>query len=140
MWLSREPIFRRGFLRVSNPQAASFFAALPLSLGVSLRGWRSIDVEERGRKFRLTNTRLEGALPFPFPDIRAIAAGAQVSRTTSTIWLLLSRWTVTTEPSMARLEEIEWPAASRSTTVTRPSGWIVLTTLFFPGSDSLTTI
>jgi endonuclease/exonuclease/phosphatase family metal-dependent hydrolase len=63
-----------GIFSVSNPQGANFGAALTLPLGASLRGWCSIDVEGRGRQFRLINTHLENALPPGFPDIQGLQA------------------------------------------------------------------
>ena len=55
-----------GHLRTFNARRGNFEAGLPLPIGMKgLRGWCSIDVEIRGRNFRLINTHLEVALPFP---------------------------------------------------------------------------
>jgi len=64
-----------GHLRTTNPQAGNFMARIPLPIGVDvLRGWCSVDVRVRGRRFRFINTHLEGNLPPPFPDIQGIQA------------------------------------------------------------------
>src|SRR4030095_6508607 len=55
-----------GHLHTFNPQAENFSTLLPLPLGFPvLRGWCSIDVEVRGRQFRLINTHLEDGFPVP---------------------------------------------------------------------------
>jgi len=50
-----------GYLRVSNPQGGTFANHIVIpSMGLSvLRGWCSVDVFVRGRKFRYINTHLE---------------------------------------------------------------------------------
>lgn len=64
-----------GYLRISNPQNGNYTASLPLPIGVNvIRGWCSIDVQVRGRTFRVINTHLEEALPSPLPDIQAYQA------------------------------------------------------------------
>ena len=61
--------------RTFNPLAGNFQARLPLPIGVSvLRGWCSIDVQVRGRQFRLINTHLEDQLPAPAPNIQRAQA------------------------------------------------------------------
>jgi len=63
-----------GHLRTSNPKGGNFEVGIPLLIGIKvLRGWCSIDVETRGRTFRLINTHLEDALPFPI--IQYLQAG-----------------------------------------------------------------
>jgi endonuclease/exonuclease/phosphatase family metal-dependent hydrolase len=64
-----------GQLRVSNPQARNFTAALPLPIGANaLRGWCSIDVQTRGRTLRLINSHLEDVLPPGLPNIQLAQA------------------------------------------------------------------
>jgi len=64
-----------GQLRISNPQGRNFSVALPLPIGVyALRGWCSIDVESRGRSFRVINTHLEEALTLGLPNIQLAQA------------------------------------------------------------------
>jgi endonuclease/exonuclease/phosphatase family metal-dependent hydrolase len=64
-----------GQLRVSNPQHANFAARVPLPTGVLVqRGWCSIDVQMRGRSFRVINTHLEEQLPPGFPNIQGFQA------------------------------------------------------------------
>jgi endonuclease/exonuclease/phosphatase family metal-dependent hydrolase len=64
-----------GQLRASNPRAANYTARLPLPIGISvLRGWCSIDVQERGRTYRFINTHLEDQLPATLPDLQGLQA------------------------------------------------------------------
>jgi endonuclease/exonuclease/phosphatase family metal-dependent hydrolase len=64
-----------GFLQISNPQSKHFTAALPLPIGGNaLRGWCSIDVQVRGRSFRVIDTHLEDQLPIGFPNIQLLQA------------------------------------------------------------------
>jgi len=64
-----------GYLQATNPQKGNYTAALPLPIGVAvLRGWCSIDLQVRGRAFRVINTHLEDALPAPLPDIQGFQA------------------------------------------------------------------
>jgi endonuclease/exonuclease/phosphatase family metal-dependent hydrolase len=64
-----------GYLRVSNPMGSNFSARIPLPIGVNvLRGWCSVDVQIRGRRFRFINAHLEEALPPGFPDIQGFQA------------------------------------------------------------------
>jgi endonuclease/exonuclease/phosphatase family metal-dependent hydrolase len=64
-----------GQLRISNPQAGNFTAALPLPIGVNaLRGWCSIDVQTRGRSLRFINSHLEDVLPLGLPNIQLAQA------------------------------------------------------------------
>jgi endonuclease/exonuclease/phosphatase family metal-dependent hydrolase len=64
-----------GYLRATNPQAGNYAAALPLPIGISvLRGWCSIDLQVRGRAFRVINTHFEEALPAFLPDIQGFQA------------------------------------------------------------------
>ena len=64
-----------GQLRVANPQQANFAAAIPLTPEVVVkRGWCSIDVQLRGRWFRVLNTHLEDQLPPILPNIQALQA------------------------------------------------------------------
>ena len=64
-----------GQLRISNPQGRNFAAALPLPIGVyAFRGWCSIDVQTRGRSFRLINAHLEDVLPPGLPNIQLAQA------------------------------------------------------------------
>jgi endonuclease/exonuclease/phosphatase family metal-dependent hydrolase len=61
-----------GQFRAFNPQAANFNARIPLSIGgYVLRGWCSVDVQLRGRSFRVINTHVEDRLPAGFPDVQA---------------------------------------------------------------------
>jgi endonuclease/exonuclease/phosphatase family metal-dependent hydrolase len=62
-------------MRTSNPLSANFAASVPLPTGLNiLRGWCSIDVQMRGRWFRIINTHLEEQLPPFLPDIQAYQA------------------------------------------------------------------
>jgi endonuclease/exonuclease/phosphatase family metal-dependent hydrolase len=64
-----------GQLRTLNPLGANFIAGVPLPIGVKvLRGWCSIDVQMRGRTFRVLNTHLEDQLPPFLPDIQGFQA------------------------------------------------------------------
>lgn len=64
-----------GHLRVTNPLHANFTASVPLPTGVVVkRGWCSIDVQSRGRWFRVINTHLEDQLPPPLPNIQGFQA------------------------------------------------------------------
>jgi endonuclease/exonuclease/phosphatase family metal-dependent hydrolase len=64
-----------GFLKATNPQHGNYQAAVPLPIGITaLRGWCSIDLQVRGRTFRVINTHLEEALPPSLPDIQTIQA------------------------------------------------------------------
>jgi endonuclease/exonuclease/phosphatase family metal-dependent hydrolase len=64
-----------GQLRISNPQARNFTAALPLPIGVNaLRGWCSIDVQTRGRSLRFINSHLEDVVPLGLPNIQLAQA------------------------------------------------------------------
>jgi endonuclease/exonuclease/phosphatase family metal-dependent hydrolase len=64
-----------GQLRVANPLHANFVARIPLPTGVVVkRGWCSIDVQTRGRSFRVINTHLEEQLPPGFPNIQGFQA------------------------------------------------------------------
>src|SRR5262245_15419283 len=51
-----------GYLMAANPQSGNYAAMLPLPIGITvLRGWCSIDLQVRGRTFRVINTHLEEA-------------------------------------------------------------------------------
>jgi len=64
-----------GQLRTSNPLAANYVASVPLPIGVNiLRGWCSIDLQVRGRWFRVINTHLEDELPAGLPNIQGYQA------------------------------------------------------------------
>jgi endonuclease/exonuclease/phosphatase family metal-dependent hydrolase len=64
-----------GQLRISNPQAKNFTAALPLPIGGNaIRGWCSIDVQTRGRSFRFITAHLEDILPPGLPNIQLAQA------------------------------------------------------------------
>ena len=64
-----------GQLRTSNPLRANFAARLELPNGLTiLRGWCSIDVQIRGRWFRVINTHLEEQLPPILPDVQFFQA------------------------------------------------------------------
>jgi endonuclease/exonuclease/phosphatase family metal-dependent hydrolase len=64
-----------GYLRGTNPQHGNYAAALPLPIGISVvRGWCSIDLQVRGRVFRVINTHLEEALPESLPDFQGFQA------------------------------------------------------------------
>ncbi|HET9219703.1 MAG TPA: endonuclease/exonuclease/phosphatase family protein [Terriglobia bacterium] len=64
-----------GQLRVASPLHANFAARLPLPTGVTVkRGWCSIDVQMRGRWFRVINTHLEEQLPPGLPNIQGFQA------------------------------------------------------------------
>jgi len=64
-----------GYLRATNPQWANYSAALPLPIGITvLRGWCSVDLEVRGRTFRVIDTHLEEALPSTLFDIQGFQA------------------------------------------------------------------
>jgi endonuclease/exonuclease/phosphatase family metal-dependent hydrolase len=64
-----------GYLSATNPQQGNYAAALPLPIGITvLRGWCSIDLQVRGRAFRVINTHLEEALPPSLPDIQSYQA------------------------------------------------------------------
>jgi endonuclease/exonuclease/phosphatase family metal-dependent hydrolase len=64
-----------GQLRVSNPMARNFTAALPLPIGGNaIRGWCSIDVQTRGRSFRFITAHLEDILPPGLPNVQLAQA------------------------------------------------------------------
>jgi endonuclease/exonuclease/phosphatase family metal-dependent hydrolase len=64
-----------GQLRISNPLSSNYSVALPLPSGAfALRGWCSIDVDTRGRSFRLIDTHLEDALPPGVPNVQLAQA------------------------------------------------------------------
>ena len=66
-----------GQLRTSNPLSANFSVGLTLPTGLRiLRGWCSIDVQMRGRSFRVINTHLEDQLPEFLGDVQGIQARA----------------------------------------------------------------
>jgi endonuclease/exonuclease/phosphatase family metal-dependent hydrolase len=70
-----------GQLRVLGAQEGNFAAAIPLAFGPSiLRGWCSIDVQLRGREFRVVNTHLEDVLPPGYPDFQGFQAAELVAR------------------------------------------------------------
>jgi endonuclease/exonuclease/phosphatase family metal-dependent hydrolase len=65
-----------GYLRTTNPMDGNFAAYVPLPIGLNiLRGWCSIDVQIRGRRFRFINAHLEFELPPGLPDIQTLQAG-----------------------------------------------------------------
>jgi endonuclease/exonuclease/phosphatase family metal-dependent hydrolase len=64
-----------GQMRTSNPLGANFEAKLSLPTGLNvLRGWCSIDVQMRGRWFRVINTHLEDQLPAFLEDVQGLQA------------------------------------------------------------------
>jgi endonuclease/exonuclease/phosphatase family metal-dependent hydrolase len=66
-----------GQLRTSTPLNANFSAGLTLPTGLRiLRGWCSIDVQMRGRSFRVINTHLEDQLPEFLGDVQGNQARA----------------------------------------------------------------
>lgn len=62
------PLFGSPGIKLSNPAGANFATSLPLVNGIGQpidvkRGWASVDVDAKGRKFRFVNTHLESFHP-----------------------------------------------------------------------------
>jgi endonuclease/exonuclease/phosphatase family metal-dependent hydrolase len=83
-------IARAGFgsnLELSNMQVQHFIAnrVIPTAVGQSLvntRGWASVDVRVRGRKFRFVTTHLENTPPFSTQQAQAAELLAAAANTT----------------------------------------------------------
>lgn len=76
------PLFGSPGVSLSNAAGASFATNLPLTNGIGQsvlvkRGWASVDVKAKGKKFRFVNTHLESFHPL----IRAAQAGELVAPT-----------------------------------------------------------
>ncbi|MFY9264917.1 MAG: endonuclease/exonuclease/phosphatase family protein [Solirubrobacterales bacterium] len=74
------PLFGSRGVTMSNPAGAQFAASLSLTNGIGqpidiTRGWVSVDVKAKGRRFRFVNTHLESF----HPGIRAAQAGELVA-------------------------------------------------------------